>query len=68
MAGQLGAGGFEPASGPAERRDFFDLRRLLNRKPDIQVGGTQPAEPRTGDLWFDAPSLKIWDGDSWETV
>ena len=61
-------GGFESALDPATRRATLNLRGLLNRKPDIQVGGTQPAEPRTGDLWFDPPSLKLWDGDSWETV
>ena len=29
MPGQLGAGGFEPRTNPAERRDFFDLRRQI---------------------------------------
>lgn len=29
MAGQLGAGGFESRTNPAERRDFFDLRRQI---------------------------------------
>lgn len=29
MVGQLGAGGFEPRTNPAERRDFFDLRRQI---------------------------------------
>lgn len=42
MAGQLGAGGFEPRTSPPERRDFFDLRRqiteILTRLGLVEAG------------------------------
>lgn len=60
--------GFEPGVDAPTRRALLDVQRQLNVKPDMQFGGVAPASPRRGDLWFDSPSLKLWDGASWVTV
>ena len=36
----------------------------------IQVGATAPADPNTGDLWFDTDSntWQKWSGTAWEVT
>ena len=57
------------------RRSILDLRRLadglrrsVDGKPNMQVGGTAPASPIAGDLWYDVTTLRIWDGAAWTAV
>ncbi len=56
MAGPLGTGGFEPRTSPAERRDFFDLRRLVRGRmlwkgPWVANGQYDPGEVVRDDGW-----------------
>lgn len=76
MTGPLGVGGFEPRTSPAERRDFFDIRRQLTELYVLvgELGGglnilgrvaNEAALPSTGnspgDAWItDDPLDHLW--------
>ena len=50
--GQLGVGGFEPGSNPAERRAQFDLRRQISEiNTNLAALGTRATALETGAAW-----------------
>ena len=76
MSGPLGTGGFEPRTTPAERRDFFDIRKrqslaikwLQENFRGLIILGRVPTEAdlppapnRSGDGWLtDDPLDHLW--------
>lgn len=67
--GAIGRGVNSPVTGQLwynkDTDNLYVYTTSNNFKLANNVATTQPANPTTGDLWYDNPSLKIWNGGSW---